>query len=237
MATSSAGSLRLHLGCGHHKIEGFVNCDLYPTDVTDEIFDVQSKWPFPDHAVSDIYASHMLEHLNDPRAFFREAWRVLRPNGSMLLRMPHGAHRAAWWDLEHVRPWFPESFCFLQPGYNDAIGNPQHDAWRWPFMIASIDVRLAKKLGWWMRGRVRRRIALRYLDWIHEAADELWVYLSALKTPEAINEFHRMRRANSAPMRWAMYQHHLENRDLRDGEPVTLKVLDKHWIKNGDFGR
>jgi SAM-dependent methyltransferase len=125
----------LHLGCGGQRQAGWINCDLTPGPAVDVTFDLLKPWPFPADCADEIYASHVLEHLHDPCAFFREAWRVLKAGHRLHLRLPYGGHRAAWWDHTHVKPWFAESFCFLQPGYAEAIGNPQHDAWDTPFGI------------------------------------------------------------------------------------------------------
>lgn len=43
-------------------------------------------WPVEDASVDLIYSSYVLEHVDDPDTFFREAWRVLRPGGYLCLR-------------------------------------------------------------------------------------------------------------------------------------------------------
>src|SRR5216117_2060518 len=121
--TSPTDPLKIHIGCGNHRIPGYVNCDLHQTGATDRVFDCTGPWPFPDNSASTIYCSHTLEHLADFKGFFKEAYRVLQPDGNLQLRVPYGGHRAAWWDVTHLRPWFAESFCFLQPGYDSAVSN------------------------------------------------------------------------------------------------------------------
>jgi SAM-dependent methyltransferase len=44
---------------------------------------------FPDASFDLVLASHLIEHLNDPAAFVREAYRVLAPGGSFLVTTPN----------------------------------------------------------------------------------------------------------------------------------------------------
>ena len=44
---------------------------------------------FPPEMFDLVHASHLIEHLNDPGTFFREAWRVLRRGGYLLLITPN----------------------------------------------------------------------------------------------------------------------------------------------------
>ena len=44
---------------------------------------------FPDESFDLALASHLVEHLNNPPAFLREVWRVLRPGARLLLITPN----------------------------------------------------------------------------------------------------------------------------------------------------
>jgi len=44
---------------------------------------------FPDGSFDLALASHLVEHLNDPGAFLREVWRILRPGARLLLITPN----------------------------------------------------------------------------------------------------------------------------------------------------
>jgi len=47
------------------------------------------KLPFPEKAVDILVTLHMVEHLQEPEHFFREAKRVLRPEGLLALATPN----------------------------------------------------------------------------------------------------------------------------------------------------
>src|SRR3990167_8878736 len=75
--------LHLHIGCGPQRMDGLVNCDLYPSSATDVLFNSIKLWPFLDNCVFIINTSHTLEHREDFKTFFRESYRVLREDGNM----------------------------------------------------------------------------------------------------------------------------------------------------------
>ena len=82
--------VRLHLGCGDIRLEGFINIDVRHTSATDKVMDVSNLAEFDDSSVDLIYASHCLEHFS-----FRftldilcEWNRVLRKGGELILRVP-----------------------------------------------------------------------------------------------------------------------------------------------------
>ena len=222
--------LKLNMGCGRATLEGWVNCDLDPAPHVDMAFDVQKDWPLADNQAGVIYASHMIEHLTDPYTFMREAWRVLMPGGEMTLRMPHGSHRAAWWDLTHIRPWFPESFCMFQPGHAACTGNPQHEGWQYPFAIHCVDMRIAGNFRRWLRWRPIRKQVLNIGRSLTEFTEEIWVYLQALKSPEAVAEYERIRPhfGNAVITRWVMYRHQWEGRS----HPEPGEKLELMWLED-----
>jgi SAM-dependent methyltransferase len=221
--------LRLHLGCGLTRHEGWLNCDYIDTEYAECVFDVQKTWPFPDNSVHEIYASHMLEHLRDHDAFFNEAWRVLHPNGSLMVRLPHGHHRAAWWDVEHIRPWFPETFAYLQPGYAESIRNPQHSTRTAFFGIETIDQRVDGAYARLLRWKWGRKLLMPWLGSFNDALAELHGYLFAIKD-EATKQAYLARNPGfSVPSRYVIYQHDLLG-DIRGpnmpGGCVTVVLQD-----------
>lgn len=237
IATASPSSptepLKLHIGCGNQRLEGYVNCDLNETGVTDAVFDCTSLWPFPTDSVSTIYCSHTLEHLHDYAAFFKEAHRVLRADGNLQIRVPYGGHKAAYWDLTHVRPWYAEAFCFLQPGYCAAVGNPQHTAWTHFFSVEDVILRVTARLLPVLKWRLLRMLLLPWLDMVQNGVEEMWVYLIPLKTEQAVADWSAIHSGNAIGCRYSVYRHHLENRALRAHEIAEFVDWRKEMQWNG----
>jgi SAM-dependent methyltransferase len=46
-------------------------------------------WPVDDSSIDLIYSDYVLEHVEDPDAFFQEAHRVLKPGGYLCMRTPN----------------------------------------------------------------------------------------------------------------------------------------------------
>ena len=225
--------LQIHIGCGRCRIKGYLNCDLYPSVATDLVFDCTKRWPLSDNSASTIISSHTLEHLVDFKGFFREAWRVLREDGNLQIKLPYGGHNSAWWDIEHQRPWHAETFCFLQPGYGDSIGNAQHTDWNHFFSIEDIALRLSARMVPILKWRLGRWLLLPWVDCLHNVIEELWVYLVPLKDSEKIAAWRALRPGNAVPGRYVVYRHHLEDRILGPDERPELVDWGYEQIWNG----
>ena len=61
--------LRLNLGCGMNRLDGYVNVDRYgEPDLRHDLEVV--PWPWPDDSVSEVLLKHVLEHLGrDPSVY------------------------------------------------------------------------------------------------------------------------------------------------------------------------
>ena len=208
--------------------------DLTPGPHVDLVFDLcKAPWPVETDSVIEFCASHVFEHLADPETFFRELHRVCVPNAAILIWVPHGGHKAAWWDITHLRPWFAETFAFLQPGYAASVGNPQHNQWQHYFGIGRVDQRVSAKIAPYLRYKWQRNLFCFWLEHIENAIEELWVWLYPIKTPEAAEVFSIDRPGNYVPARYVIYQHHLERKTLYYDEPAVLVPITEHSVVNG----
>ncbi len=108
--------LKINLGCAKTILVGFVNCDIRPGPGVDHQFDAQQVWPFDEGSVEYIRASHIIEHLDDRIACFKEAHRVLQPNGIMEIWSPYGDGPHNPDPFHKYPPLWPASFDYLFRG-------------------------------------------------------------------------------------------------------------------------
>jgi SAM-dependent methyltransferase len=99
--TTAHPELRLDLGCGFTKPDGFVGLDdlsgskaqIQSDNAPDLYIDLtRDRIPFDDDACEEIRASHFLEHVPHDRIahVFDEVHRLLRPGGTFFLVVPYG---------------------------------------------------------------------------------------------------------------------------------------------------
>ena len=108
---------RLNLGCGHDYQEGWVNVDHDPRCTPDVRHDLNTRpYPFSDDEFSYVYASHVLEHVDDLFATLVELERIIEPGGILHLRVPHFSNGNGYNDLTHRRffGWF--TFDMIEEG-------------------------------------------------------------------------------------------------------------------------
>jgi predicted SAM-dependent methyltransferase len=81
--------LRLHLGCGGERKEGWVNIDLLG-DPVDLAWNLATPLPFADGSVAAIFHEHLLEHLplQAGASFMQECYRALEPGGLLRVGVP-----------------------------------------------------------------------------------------------------------------------------------------------------
>ena len=80
--------LRLHIGSGRTRIDGFVNIDQIPG--SDLCLDLnRDKLPFEDNSVDCVFAFHSMEHLENYLFALGEIWRVLQHGGRLLVAVPY----------------------------------------------------------------------------------------------------------------------------------------------------
>jgi len=119
--------MKLNLGCGNKKIEGFIGVDIKDADIQADI----RKLPLDDDSVDEILAVHCAEHFyrHEIADVIIEWLRVLKPGGMMALELP-------CWDkvVEHIKAGSPDNFT-LWALYGDprthVDGEPALHKWCW----------------------------------------------------------------------------------------------------------
>lgn len=132
-------AVRLNIGAGGKPIEGYTSFDIKDGN------DASQRLPYDDGSVDEIYASHVLEHI-DPRKIpfvLREWSRVLKPNGLMRICVP---------DMEYICQNRHHGNSRLFDLFIYGGNTDEHDVHRWGFD----EVSLARAMGSAGIGNIRR---------------------------------------------------------------------------------
>jgi hypothetical protein len=116
------GPIKLDLGCGKTKREGFVGVDAFSFDGVDVQFDLRKPWPWKDSSVEEVHCSHFLEHLTGAERvhFYNELYRVLKKDSKVTIIVPHWSSGRAYGDPTHQWPPVVEfSFYYLDKAWRE----------------------------------------------------------------------------------------------------------------------
>lgn len=112
--------MKIDLGCGTKKKEGFIGLDQFPMPGVDHVLQIGTeRWPFSDESIEEAYSNHFLEHLtnlngaNERIHFFNELHRVLRPGAKALVILPHWNSERYYGDPTHKEPFSEMGVYYL----------------------------------------------------------------------------------------------------------------------------
>lgn len=168
--------LKLDLGCGDNKKEGFTGVDKFKTDSVDIVHDLfVYPWPFEDASVEEVHCSHFFEHIPgmDRPKWIDELYRVLAPGGKATLITPYARSPRATQDFTHMWPPISEeTYLYFNKSWREA-NKLTHGYYG---MTADFDYTYGYSIdpNWQMRADEARGFAMRhYNNVIHD----LWVTL------------------------------------------------------------
>ena len=150
--------LKLNLGSGPTKMDGFLSVDRIKFPTVDVVFDLAKKmiversedlesgakyvrlptgygkWPWKDDSVDEIHCSHTIEHFDaiERVHIFNEMFRVMKVGAKATLIAPHWASCRAYGDPTHKWPPLSEfAFYYLLKQWR--MANASHtDIEYWP---------------------------------------------------------------------------------------------------------
>lgn len=117
--------LKFNMGCGRNRLEGYVNVDSQARAEADEVWDLEvTPWPWPDACATEVRFIHSLEHMGgDPKVFLAimtELYRIVAPDGRVIVHAPHPRHDHFLDDPTHVRALSPGTFRLFDRALNEA---------------------------------------------------------------------------------------------------------------------
>ena len=115
--------MRLNLGCGDARIDGYLNVDKEAECQPDKIQDLEVfPWDFKDDSVDQIQLSHVLEHLGQTSEIYlsimKELYRICKAGAQIDIKVPHPRHDDFITDPTHVRPILPGQFYMYSKKQN-----------------------------------------------------------------------------------------------------------------------
>lgn len=96
--------MKLNLGCHKDIRKGWTNLDCQDMEGVDVVHDLNVyPYPFLNNQVDEVYASHIIEHIDNAKAMLKEIHRICKNKARIKIITPHFSSYEAWADLEHKR--------------------------------------------------------------------------------------------------------------------------------------
>jgi SAM-dependent methyltransferase len=117
LAVSNCTADVLNMGCGQKRMDGAINLDRIAETQPDVIHDLnRTPWPFPDGTFRAVYASDVIEHLDDVVQVMEEIHRVSRNGALVYITVPHFSCSNAFTDPTHRHCFGYSSFDYFTEG-------------------------------------------------------------------------------------------------------------------------
>ena len=115
--------MKLNLGCGFNKKDGYINVDKYDSCQPDLAIDLEvTPWPFRTSEIDEVLFNHSLEHMGEETVTFlaivKELHRVCKPGATVQINVPHPRHDNFIGDPTHVRIITPQLLSIFSKKLN-----------------------------------------------------------------------------------------------------------------------
>jgi SAM-dependent methyltransferase len=185
VSEAAVPALRIDLGCGSARRDGFVGLDVFPGPEVDHVIDLTADpFPFADDSVDEVFSAHFLEHIDSPNHVFGEIGRVCRDGARIEFWTPYAFTNEAFL-YGHLHGITEEMWIHLGLTHRDIYAPMLNGRWLLQRFVFVIEPATIADLE---HHRVDLDFAVRYLKGVvHEFGVEL-EYQSDLEAPPRVPE-------------------------------------------------
>ncbi len=95
--------MKLNIGCGNKKVDGYIGIDKFHCDAADYICDIENeKLPFEENSITEIILDNVIEHFYDIPKVINELIRVSQKGANIKIITPHFSSLSSWIDPTHI---------------------------------------------------------------------------------------------------------------------------------------
>lgn len=180
--------MKINIGAGGTKIEGFVTLDYDPLTEPDYVVNLEKDpFPFDENTVEVVVAHHVFEHLGE--GYFhclKELYRVCKHGATIDVRVPHYRHDYFYDDPTHRRPITVGGMLLFSKKHNrlckeqGAASSRLGDWLDVDFEIVNWDYVPDKRYREEFNGKPREEVE-KYLREHNNIIEELWIKLVVVK--------------------------------------------------------
>ena len=105
--------VKVELGCGATKTEGYIGLDRFPLPGVDVVADLDQRIPFEDDSVDVIFACHSLEHLSDLYHTMSEIYRICKNGAIIHILAPYHSTATNMANIYHKQVFNEDTFRFF----------------------------------------------------------------------------------------------------------------------------
>jgi predicted SAM-dependent methyltransferase len=110
--------IKLDLGCGTSRKEGFTGVDSLNLKGVDIVHDLTVfPYPFPDNYADEILMDNVLEHLPQPLKVVEELYRICKNGAKVTIAVPYFRSYYSTIDPTHVNFFGTNWFNYLDPAH------------------------------------------------------------------------------------------------------------------------
>lgn len=121
--------IKLDIGCGKNKKEGFIGVDSIAFDGVDIVANLTEHWPWEDDSVEEINMSHVMEHFTAKERVFvvNEMYRVMKVGAKASVATPYWCSNRAYGDFTHQWPPVSEMWYYYLSKEWRKVNAPHND--------------------------------------------------------------------------------------------------------------